>query len=897
MQKLSSLSLIAALLLILQFCGLSSAQPVQEFKWGNVVMGGGGFVSAIITSKTERNLIYARTDVGGAYRWSESGNRWIPITDWLGPNDMGLFGIDALALDPQNPSRVYMLAGTEYFNQGKSMFLRSDDYGETFDTINVTQHFRIHGNGWGRHNGERLAVDPHNSNILFAGTRINGLWKTTDRGNSWSRVTSAPAVSNSAILNSGINFVLFDPNHTAGGVTARIYIGIAAAGSANLYVTDDAGESWNLIPFPTLSKPVMPHRAVLTPGGRFLYVTTANGTAPESGTPITRGAVLKYDTHNKNWSDISPEDMMSDPRVPDPHNPGNFTNDWGAWLGGFSGISINPNDSNHIIVATINKWKPQIWEGSGAAAWGDRIFATTDGGESWTGTFGDVDDGNWAQTSQSAPISFLYNSGFNWIAGESIHWSGSIEFDPFNPKRVFIVSGNGVYMADDFSPGSRFRWNFTVRGFEETVPTDMVSIPGGPLITAIKDYDGFVHDDITRPVRASRHQPQIGCNYGIDFAKLQPNIVVRVGGDDRPADHRDYRFPIFYSQDTGRTWTKFVTAPEPGRNYKGKVAVSSDGRVVIWTPRERNTVLRTADWGATWTTVPGLSPQTPHPKADPLDPSVFYIFGGGVHRSNDTGKTFTRVTTGVATPFGNGNFDGWTNDMQVTPGVKGHIWVVGHAWDGRNGGYLARSVDGGETFHHVDPAVNPVYTQRVQHAQAIGFGKAAEGADYPAIYICGTINDQLGIWQSIDEARSWVRIDDEKQAFGALANGNFVRGDMNTFGVVYRSTAGRGVAVRMPAEWADNQFTSARRTASKPHYRPANVKFTGNVLTLNTADGPLNVRVYDLKGRVVFNKTYTSPAALKSRDLVRSKGSYIISVRGGAAKEPVFSSKMTVIRN
>ena len=33
-------------------------------------MGGGGFVSAIITSKTEKNLIYARTDVGGAYRWN-----------------------------------------------------------------------------------------------------------------------------------------------------------------------------------------------------------------------------------------------------------------------------------------------------------------------------------------------------------------------------------------------------------------------------------------------------------------------------------------------------------------------------------------------------------------------------------------------------------------------------------------------------------------------------------------------------------------------------------------------------------------------------------------------------------------------------------------------------------
>jgi len=892
MQKLCSLA--AAAMLTLQLCGSSIAQ--QEYKWGNVMMGGGGFVSAIITSKTEPNLIYARTDVGGAYRWKESGKRWIPITDWLGPNDVGLFGIDALALDPQNSSRVYMLAGTEYFNQGKSMFLRSNDYGETFDTINVTQHFRIHGNGWGRHNGERLAVDPHNSNILFAGTRINGLWKTTDRGTTWSRVTGAPAVPNTGIIGSGINFVLFDPNHTAGGVTTRIYIGIAVNGSTNLYVTDDAGETWTLIPLPSLSKPVMPHRAVLTPGGRFLYVTTANGAAPESGTPITRGAVLKYDTHSKSWSDISPEDMMSDPRVPDPHNPGGFINDGGAWLGGFSGISMNPNDSNHIVVATINKWKPQIWDGSGNAAWGDRIFATANGGENWIGTFGDVDDDNWAQTPQNAPVSFLHNSGFNWIVGESIHWSGSIEFDPFDPKRVFIVSGNGVYMTNDFSPGNRFLWNFTVRGFEETVPTDMVSIPGGPLITTIKDYDGFVHDDITKPVKASRHLPQIGCNYGIDFAKLQRNIVVRVGGDDRPADHREYRFPIFYSQDTGRTWTKFVTHPGPGQNYKGKVAVSSDGRVVLWTPQNRNVVLRTDNWGATWTQIAGLSPQTPHPKADPVDPAVFYIFSGGIHRSNDAGNSFERVTTAAVGPYGPRNFDNWANDVQVTPGVKGHVWIaVGPDWDREfRFGFLARSIDGGETFHDVDPAIDSKYTQRVQHADAIGFGKAAEGAEYPAIYIYGAIDGQRGIWQSIDEAKSWVRIDDEKYQFGALANGNFVRGDMNTFGVVYRSTAGRGIAARMPAEWLDDPNVSVRRV-SKQHRSPY-VKLTNRILTLTPSNGPLNVSVYDLKGRLLFNKTYSGAAVLKTRELVRANGSYIVSVRN-SAKETVFRSKMTVIRN
>jgi len=153
-------------------------------------------------------------------------------------------------------------------------------------------------------------------------------------------------------------------------------------------------------------------------------------------------------------------------------------------------------------------------------------------------------------------------------------------------------------MADNFSIGQRFRFNFTVRGIEETVPLDLVSIPGGPLITVIMDYDGFVHDDITKPVSGSRHYPRIGNTYSVDFAKLKPNIVVRVGGDDKAATHDDYRFPLYYSENTGRTWTKFGSHPNPGQNYGGKIAVSSDGRVVLWAPGEKSTLYRTTDGAA-----------------------------------------------------------------------------------------------------------------------------------------------------------------------------------------------------------------------------------------------------------------------------------------------------------
>jgi beta-glucosidase len=45
-----------------------------KYAWDNVSIGGSGFVSGLIASKTEPGLIYARTDVGGAYRWDVKKN-------------------------------------------------------------------------------------------------------------------------------------------------------------------------------------------------------------------------------------------------------------------------------------------------------------------------------------------------------------------------------------------------------------------------------------------------------------------------------------------------------------------------------------------------------------------------------------------------------------------------------------------------------------------------------------------------------------------------------------------------------------------------------------------------------------------------------------------------------
>jgi hypothetical protein len=107
----------------------------------------------------------------------------------------------------------------------------------------------------------------------------------------------------------------------------------------------------------------------------------------------------------------------------------------------------------------------------------------------------------------------------------------------------------------------------------------------------------------------------------------------------------------------------------------------------------------------------------------------------------------------------------------------------------KNGG-LARSVDGGKHFAALTP---------VRYCGAVGFGKAADGQDYPAVYIWGEVGGVRGIHRSIDAGATWTRINDDAHQYGGPGDGQFIVGDMNRYGVVYMSTAGRGIVYGRPA--------------------------------------------------------------------------------------------------
>jgi photosystem II stability/assembly factor-like uncharacterized protein len=763
----------SALLFLL--CALSAyarTPQLEAYSWKNVQIAGGGFIDGIIFHPTDSGVRYARTDIGGAYRWDDTTDRWQPLLDWIPYKDYNLMGIESIAVDPSDSRRVYLACGTyTNANAPNGAILRSRDRGRTFVRTDVP--FKFGGNEDGRGNGERLAVDPGDSRILYLGTRHDGLWRSLDHGSTWTRLTSFPGITEAVppapvsgetpeqrgqhmpARGSGIVFIKFGPDaarHSHPSATQTIYAGVSLMNRPNLFVSADGGASWGVIAGePTQYRPT---RAALSSDG-VLYV--AYGTAP-GPSRMTDGAVWKLNTRTGAWTDITPERPIA-----------------GSREFGYAAVSVDARHPHTLIASSY---------GFQRSAGGDNIFRSTDGGATWKPLFG----------GKGASSGVFDYSRAPYVKSTPIHWLFDIEIDPTNPDHAVFTTGYGGWETFDLTAADRSQpthWRILAAGIEESVGLDLNSPTRGPhLITAIGDYGGFVHQDLNRPVRAgSSAPPRMANTTGVASATLRPRVLVRVGSSaiHKPGEN------ISYSLDGGRVWRPTAAAPTPG-SRAGSIAVSADGRTWVWVP-ERERAYVTHNLGATWTAAQGLPAGLPV-IADPVAPQSFYAMALNsltLYRSSDGGATFMaqHCTLADAPPAPEsserGDGRGGQNHIYAAPGRAGDLWLA--AFDGLYHAALSRSPT-------MEASVSFARLPGVEAIQAFGFGKAAPQQPYPALYLAGSVDGQPGILRSTDEARTWVKINDGQHQWGLILR---IAGDPRLYGRVYAGTHGRGVLYGDPA--------------------------------------------------------------------------------------------------
>ncbi|MFJ6527093.1 cellulose binding domain-containing protein [Streptomyces longwoodensis] len=720
----------------------------ESYTWRNARIDGGGFVPGIVFNRKEKNLAYARTDIGGAYRWQESSRTWTPLLDSVGWNEWGHTGVVSLASDPVDPNKVFAAVGTytNGWDPTNGAVLRSADRGASWQKTDLP--FKLGGNMPGRGMGERLAVDPNKDSVLYLGAPSGkGLWRSTDSGVTWSQVTNFPNVgtyaqdpsdtSGYASDNQGIVWVTFDESTgTAGSATKTIYVGVADQGNA-VYRSTDAGATWSRL----AGQPTgyLAHKGVLDAVNGYLYLAYSDKGGPYDG---GKGRLYRYATATGTWTDISPV-AEADTYY------------------GFSGLTVDRQHPGTVMATAYSSWWPDT-----------QIFRSTNSGGTWTKAW---DYSSYPNRDNRYTMDVSSVPWLTWGANPSppeqtpkLGWmTEALEIDPFNSDRMMYGTGATVYGTEDLTKwdsGAKFTVRPMVQGLEETAVNDLASPPSGaPLLSALGDIGGFRHTDLTKVPAMMYTSPNFTTTTSLDYAEKDPNTVVRVGDQDS-GPH------VAFSTDNGANW--FAGTDPSGVSGGGTVAAAADGSRFVWSPQGTG-VQYTTGFGSSWSASSGI-PAGAVVESDRVDPKTFYGFKSGkFYVSSDGGATFT-ASAATGLPSGD------SVRFKALPGTKGDVWLAGGASDGAYG--LWHSTDAGATFTKLSG---------VEQADTIGFGKAAAGASYQTLYTSAKIGGVRGIFRSTDKGASWTRINDDAHQWGWT--GGAITGDPRVYGRVYVATNGRGI--------------------------------------------------------------------------------------------------------
>ena len=722
-------------------------------KWG-----GGGYVTGLVFHPTTANLLYARTDIGGAYRWNQAGASWTPITDGLGfgAAESRYHGIESIAVDPNNDQLVYLAAGM-YTSEGNGRLYISSDRGDHWSHVGLP--FPLGGNNPGRAIGERLTVDPNKPSTLFYGSRTAGLWKSTDSGLSWAQVTALSPlkltqdqVNTLSIASAmGVELVVLDTGTKgSGSATQTIYAAIApdyvsAAGlGSNLYKSSNGGASWTAVSTP-VSGSHIPHMVRAADG--MFYVVFTKETGPGSAGPAQ---LYKFDGNT--WTLLK-----------DPNNGGTGT---GLGLGG---VSVSGSGaSTRIALGVTNTWGN--YSGQQVIQW------SGDGGKTWREI---------AATMSRTPA-----DGAFW------GWPDDVEIDPLNPDRVLHVHGGGVWETRNAS-SSTPSWNEAIDGLEETAVLGLATPPAGATYTVINssgDVGPWVHTNLaTKPTLTPGTSWSNG--FAADMAWSDPLYIASIG----VVLGTGTAFGT-WSGDGGKTWAKFATlAPGATANTSGEASIAVTARnKAVWAPAY-SVPSYTTDNGATWvpTNLPAINtiyPRGYHLVADRKNPNKVYAYDSGAnwwgtpgkaYVSTDGGHTFTLSQGSVSAGLAPNYFA--NTSLAVNPNAEGDLWLA-------DGNAVYHSVDSGASWTKLSQFASITGSNAwpdVQGATVVALGKAKPGAAYSAaVYVVGVVGGVWGVYRSDDGGATWSRFNDDAHQFGGIGA---LAADQNVYGRIYVSGTGRGL--------------------------------------------------------------------------------------------------------
>ena len=786
-----------------------------QFDWNNVNIQGMGYVTGLVANPASPYDVYIRTDIGGPYRFDWTNHQWLPLMDMFATNfSGGGIGVESIAVDSIS-NKVYAAINyrnstvketngkIKYKYSGEVMF--STDKGTTWKPTGLKTNNVYLGpnNAYRSDTGERLAVDPNKSGLLYFASRRDGLWKKSGEG-AWTRVRNglpepstlpgykSPDGSDNKDL-PGFTFVAFDKRAaTPNNPTKTIYVGIHGSG---VWRSLDAGNSWS-----NIGGGNDPLRSVIATDGT-LYVNF--GTLPSNGSN-TSGNIRKY---NNNWTEITPDG----------------TNRF------YSAIAVQANQPNTVMAVSDKN-----------------VYRSTTGGKNWnnqTMHMGAKDANNPKDpVNSSAPGYYQSYSGTG---------AAAVAIDPRNPKQVWWTNGWGVARTDDVTIATPV-YTWLMNNLEE-LDAKIVRVPpkpkqqgGADLLSAVQDVIGFRHINRNQVPLTKINPENIPINPAYKSAnpdwKVYPVPFPHVAGAtsmDYSYNHPDYaafvgfhqwqNWPIYgITSDNGQTWKAFPSIPteklwksdKSGQDLAlpiaGQIAMSpTNPQNMVWAPTWGPWPHYTTDGGKTWKLAYNIDhEEKPNPydpqnndhihyeilpkswansispwvsayilaadRKDPNGQTFYYYDGWKFYYSHDGGANWMKGASG--------NLPTWLIHPTIVsnPTKQGDIWMsFARNPEDVSGNKLYHSADGGQNFSPVSSVIS---------CEFVTFGKGSSERK-PDIYIFGRVGSasQDTMYKSIDMGQSWIQISNPNwQQFPGIT---YLEGDMRSRNLVYAALAGRGIMV------------------------------------------------------------------------------------------------------
>jgi hypothetical protein len=600
--------------------------------WKQVKIGAGGWVTGIDIAAD--GTMVARTDTYGAYIWNGTGWTQLVTAATMPSAVTYAAGVYELRVAASNSNIFYMAMENGIF--------KSVDRGQSWTKTNLPASITFNANSKHRMDGQKMAIDPSNPNVVFAGTQKDGLWVTRDGGTTWAKVTAVPQGSNTN-----------DPVLT--GIVIKgsnVFVGTAGSG---VWASTDGGYTWKGIGGPA-------DVSFAAVSGDGSYYATGN----------TDQSLWKYS--NGGWAKLISGQVHG--VAVDPFNPlhvmvtrdsGNLQQSmdggktWSGWnwnnqLESSNDVPWLENSGSYMSAGGL-AFDPlvpgKLWQSSGVGVWDTKVPANF----AWNTPV--VWESHSTGIEQLVTNDIIAPAGGNPIFGS---WDRAF-FEVTNPDQY-----SGSYSGGDFSMG----WSVD---YASTNPQ---------FIVGISDYWGIENSGFSTD----------GGKTWQKFAGLPTWANSTVGGSIAASTTSNFIWvatgnqPPAYTLDGGKTW-KNISIPSitdwsmvHGSYYLARTSITAD-RVLantFYLQDPNSGVYRTSDGGVTWSKVFSGQPSdwsywNAKIEAVPGSAGELYFSSGPqatlqpFMHSKDGGASWQAVTGVQASAFGYG--------APATAGGPATVYVVG----------------------------------------------------------------------------------------------------------------------------------------------------------------------------------------------------------------------------